>query len=161
MIWFLLTISCIILWGITDILLKKSLHPSDPISQFKTLIWIGLIMAPAGGIMAICSKTLPNSFKLLTDNLDLIPLCIFYVIAVFFGLLGKKNLDVSVVSPLENIDGAIAAIVLYFFFLFTVEKMEGWRHTVTCCLKYLGRYFPGDPVTKTPCFRCRVPRFDP
>jgi drug/metabolite transporter (DMT)-like permease len=53
------------------------------------------------------------------DNLYLIPLCIFYVIALFFGLLGTKHLEASVVSPLENIDGAIAAIILYIFFLFT------------------------------------------
>lgn len=70
-------------------------------------------------MMALCSDTLPDSIRLLADNLYLIPLCIFYVIALFFGLLGKKHLEASVVSPLENIDGAIAAIILYFFFLFT------------------------------------------
>ena len=119
MIWLLLTLSCIILWGTTDILLKKSLQHSDPLSQFKTFIWIGLVMALAGGIMAICSDTLPESIKMVADNLYLIPLCIFYVIALFFGLLGTKHLDASVISPLENIDGAIAAIILYIFFLFT------------------------------------------
>lgn len=117
--WLLLTLSCIILWGITDILLKKSLDYSDPLSQFKTFIWMGLVMALAGAIMAICSDTLPDSIRMVSDNLYLIPLCIFYVIALFFGLLGTKNLEASVVSPLENIDGAIAAIILYFFFLFT------------------------------------------
>ncbi len=76
-------------------------------------------MAPAGGIMALCSDTVLNSIKLVADNLYLIPLCVFYVIALFFGLLGSKYLDASVVSPLENIDGAMAAIILYFFFLFT------------------------------------------
>ena len=76
-------------------------------------------MALAGGIMAICSDTLPDSIRMVADNLYLIPLCIFYVIALFFGLLGTKHLEASVVSPLENIDGAIAAIILYFFFLFT------------------------------------------
>lgn len=119
MTWLLLTFACIVLWGFTDILLKKSLDYSDPLSQFKTFIWIGIIMAAAGGIMALCSNTLHNSIRMLSDNLYLIPLCVFYVIAVFFGLLGTKHLDASVVSPLENIDGAIAAIVLYFFFLFT------------------------------------------
>lgn len=117
--WLLLTLSCIILWGITDILLKKSLDYSDPLSQFKTFICMGLVMALAGAIMAICSDTLPDSIRMVSDNLYLIPLCIFYVIALFFGLLGTKNLEASVVSPLENIDGAIAAIILYFFFLFT------------------------------------------
>ena len=76
-------------------------------------------MAPAGVIMAICSDTLLDSIMMVKDNLYLIPLCIFYAIALFFGLLGAKHLDASVVSPLENIDGAIAAIVLYIFFLFT------------------------------------------
>ena len=117
--WLVLTLSCIILWGITDILLKKSLYHSDPLSHFKTLIWIGLAMAPAGAIMALCSDTVLDSIRMLADNLYLLPLCVFYVIALFFGLLGTKHLDASVVSPLENIDGAIAAIILYFFFLVT------------------------------------------
>ena len=119
MAWFLLTLACIILWGVTDILLKKSLDYSDSLSQFKTFIWIGSVMALAGGIMAICSDTLPDSIRMVGDNLYLIPLCVFYVIALFFGLLGTKHLEASVVSPLENIDGAIAAIILYIFFLFT------------------------------------------
>ena len=119
MTWLLLTLSCIILWGITDILLKKSLDYSDSLSQYKTFVWIGIVMAPAGVIMAICSDTLLDSIMMVKDNLYLIPLCIFYAIALFFGLLGAKHLDASVVSPLENIDGAMAAIILYFFFLFT------------------------------------------
>lgn len=119
MTWLFLTIFCIIMWGFTDIFLKKSLNISDPLSQYKTFIWIGLIMAPVGVIMMIYSYTLPDSIRLLRDNLYLIPLCICYVIAMFFGLLGTKHLAASIVSPLENIDGAIAAIILYFFFLFT------------------------------------------
>ena len=76
-------------------------------------------MAPVGVIMAICSETLLDSIMMVKDNLYLIPLCVFYAIALFFGLLGIKHLEASVVSPLENIDGAIAAIILYFFFMFT------------------------------------------
>ena len=117
--WLILTLSCILLWGITDILLKKSLDYSDSLSQYKTFVWIGIVMAPAGVIMAICSDTLLDSIMMVKDNLYLIPLCVFYAIALFFGLLGAKHLDASVVSPLENIDGAMAAIILYFFFLFT------------------------------------------
>ena len=76
-------------------------------------------MAPAGIMMAIFSDSFCDSILIVKDNLYLVPLCIFYTIALFFGLLGKKHLDASVVSPLENIDGAMAAIILYFFFLFT------------------------------------------
>ena len=119
MTWLILTFSCIILWGITDILLKKSLDYNDPLSQFKTFVWIGLVAAPVGVTMVICSDTLADSIRMLSGNLYLIPINIFYVAAMFFGLLGAKYLDASVVSPLENIDGAISAIILYFFFFFT------------------------------------------
>lgn len=119
MTWLILTLSSIILWGITDILLKKSLDYSDSLSQYKTFIWIGIVAAPTCVVMALCSNTLFDSIRMLSDNLYLIPLNLFYVIAMFFGLLGAKHLDASVVSPLENIDGAISAIILYLFFFFT------------------------------------------
>ena len=119
MSWLILTLSCILLWGITDILLKKSLDYSDSLSQYKTFIWIGLVAALSGAVAAFCSDTLPDSIRMLADNLFLIPVTVFYVVAMFFGLLGAKHLDASVVSPLENIDGAITAIILYIFFFFT------------------------------------------
>ena len=68
MIWFLLTLSCIVLWGATDILLKKSLDYSDSLSQYKTFIWIGLVAALSGAVAAFCSNTLPDSISMLADN---------------------------------------------------------------------------------------------
>jgi drug/metabolite transporter (DMT)-like permease len=79
-------------------------------------------MTAAGTVAAICSDTLPDSIRMVKDNLYLIPLAVFYAVALLFGLLGKKHLDASVVSPLENIDGAMAAILLYFFFLLTDRR---------------------------------------
>lgn len=46
--WFLLTLSCIMLWEITDILLKKSLDYYDSRSQYKTFVWIGMVAAVSG-----------------------------------------------------------------------------------------------------------------
>lgn len=117
--WLILTFACIILYGFTDILLKKSLDYYDPLSQYKTFIWIGLVALPASVIMAICSDTLPDSIRIVAQNPYIIPVNIFYVVASFFGLMGAKHLDASVVSPLENIDGAITAILLYMFFALT------------------------------------------
>ena len=90
--WLLLTLSCIILWGITDILLKRSLDYSDSLSQYKTFIWIGLVAALSGAIAAFSSDTLTASIRMLIDNLYLIPVTVFYVVAMFFGLLGAKHL---------------------------------------------------------------------
>ena len=119
MTWFILTLASIILWGITDILLKKSLNYSDSLSQYKTFIWIGIVAAPTCVIMAICSDTIADSIRMVADKPYLIAVNLIYVIAMFFGLLGAKHLDASVVSPLENIDGAITAIALYLFFFLT------------------------------------------
>lgn len=119
MTWLILTLLCIIFWGATDILHKASLDYSDPLSHYKTFVWIGIIMGLAGCITMFLSDTLLNSVKMVKDNLYLVPLCVFYAVALLFGLIGKKHLDASVVSPLENIDGAMAAVILYFFFLFT------------------------------------------
>lgn len=119
MTWVILTLTCIILWGVTDILLKKSLNYSDSLSQYKTFVWIGLVSVLASVIMAICSDTLHESIRIVARNPYIIPINIFYVVAMFFGLLGAKHLDASVVSPLENIDGAITATGLYLFFFLT------------------------------------------
>ena len=119
MVWLILVLACVILWGVTDIFLKKSLNYNDPLAQYKTFVWIGLVSFPVCIIMAACSDTLPDSIRIIANNPYLIPVNIFYVVAMFFGLLGAKHLDASVVSPLENIDGAITAIILYLFFLFT------------------------------------------
>ena len=129
----MLTFSCILLWGITDILLKKSLDYFDSLSQHKTFIWIGLVAAMSGVVAAFSSETLPDSIRMLTDNLYLIPVTVFYVVAMFFGLLGAKHLDASVVSPLENIDGALTAIILSKIVIpiLTIPKMKlrSWNHT--------------------------------
>ena len=119
MTWLILTLACIILWGVTDILLKKSLDYYDSLSQFKTFIWIGLVAVPTCIVVAFCSDTLPDSIRMVAEAPYLIFVNLIYVIAMFFGLLGAKHLDASVVSPLENTDGAITAIILYLFFFLT------------------------------------------
>ena len=84
MTWFLLTMACIILWGVTDILHKVSLDAEDPLSHYKTFVWIGIAMALAGGIMTTWSTTLANSAKVLVnDLLFLFPLGIAYAAATF------------------------------------------------------------------------------
>ena len=120
MSWFLLTLACVILWSVTDILYKASSPQNDPLSHYKTFIWIGIVMALAGCIMSTWSHTLLDSLKVVTqDLLYLVPLGIIYAAALLFGLLGKKHLAASVVSSLENIGGALVAIIIYYYYLLT------------------------------------------
>lgn len=119
MLWLYMTITCILVWGVNDILYKKSLPQNDSLAHFKGLIWNGIVMGIAGIIMIFFSDTFVSSVKSLKENWYLIPVAILYPLALFFGLKGKQQLEVSVVSPIENIDGAMAAIILYVFFVFT------------------------------------------
>lgn len=118
--WFLLTVSCVILWSVTDILYKASSPQNDPLSHHKTFIWIGIVMALAGCIMSTWSDTLLHSMQVVKEDLlYLVPLGLIYAAALFFGLLGKKHLAASVVSSLENIGGALVAIIIYYYYLLT------------------------------------------
>jgi hypothetical protein len=77
-------------------------------------------MALAGFIMTTWSDTLLDSLKMvMSDILYLIPLSIIYAAVTLFRLLGNKHLDASVVSPLQNIGGALAAIIIYYYYLLT------------------------------------------
>lgn len=120
MIWFILTLACIILWGVTDILYKATFLKNDPLSYYKSFVWVGLVMALAGFIMSTWSDTLLNSIKIVKDHvLYLVPLCLVYTFAWFFGLLGTKHLEASVVSTIENIDVALTPIIIYCYYLLT------------------------------------------
>ena len=118
--WLILTLACIILWGVTDVLYKASFYKDDPLSYCKSFVWVGLVMALAGSIMSAWSDTLLDSVKIVKDDmLYLVPLAIIYALAWFFGLLGNKHLGASVVSTIENIDGALVAIIVYYYYLLT------------------------------------------
>lgn len=120
MSWFLLTLACVVLWSVTDVLYKASSPQNDPLSHYKTFVWIGIVMALAGAIMSTWSDTLMDSIQIVKDDfLYLIPLGIIYAAALLFGLLGKKHLAASVVSALENIGGALVAIIIYYYYLLT------------------------------------------
>lgn len=120
MTWFLLALATILLWGIADVLHKASLDPNDPVSHYKNFVWTGIIMALAGYIMSTWSETLLDSVKMVAgDVLYLIPLCFVYAAAMLLSLLGTKHLAVSVVTLLENINGALIAIIIYYYYLLT------------------------------------------
>ena len=120
MYWFILILACIILWGVTDVLYKASFYKNDPLACYKSFVWVGLVMALAGVIMSNWSDTLLDSVKMLKgDVIYLIPLCIVYAIAWLFGILGNKHLEASVASTVENIDGALVTIIVYYYFLLT------------------------------------------
>lgn len=121
MTWLIFTLICIVSWGLTDILYKKASDYNDSFSHIKCLIWNGIVMAIVGAVLGSVSETFTTSLAMLPQNIHLVFAGFLYPIALLFGLMGKRHLDASVFSPLENIDGALAAIILYIYFLLVGE----------------------------------------
>ena len=91
MIWLLLTLSCIIFWGIGDILYKASSDYNDPLAHHKTFVWIGVVMGLAGCISMVFSDTLPDSISIGRDNLYLAVLAVFLCRGSAFRSAGQKT----------------------------------------------------------------------
>ncbi len=119
MMWLVLSVICMLSWGLTDILYKKGSRRDDPLSCFKFMVWLGIIMGLMIFVLLPDSESGPHFFEMVLDHILLMPIPLAYPIAVMAGLNGKRYLDISVASPLENIDGAIAPIVMLVFFLAT------------------------------------------
>ena len=119
MTWLILSLLCMTSWGLTDILYKKGSAREDELSCYKFMVWQGMIM----GILVIALLPMSESGADLPAQLlanpfyVLIPLS--YPVAVMVGLNGKRYLDISIASPLENTDGAIAPVIMLVFFLVT------------------------------------------
>lgn len=119
MTWFLLVLLCIICWSATDLFNKKGSDPEDKLSHLKFLVWMGLILGGFSVLLLPLSESKTTIFNLIYKYRDYMPFAISYVLALMCGIIGARYLDISVVSPLENIDGAIAGVVLFFYLAIT------------------------------------------
>ena len=119
MLWLILSVLCMFGWGLTDILYKKGSPREDPLSCYKFMVWLGIIMGTVAIVLFPTSESGVQLLARVCENVMYILVPLTYPIAVMVGLNGKRYLDISVASPLENIDGAIAPILMLGFFLIT------------------------------------------
>ena len=119
MLWLIFALLCMTSWGLTDILYKKGSPREDELSCYKFMVWQGMIMGILAIVLFPMSESGAHLPALLFGNIFYILIPLTYPIAVMVGLNGKRYLDISVASPLENVDGAIAPIFMLVFFLMT------------------------------------------
>lgn len=119
MTWFPLVVLCILCWSATDLFYKKGSAPEDKQSHLKFLVWLGLVMGGLSLLLHPWSESQIPILDLIGKYSDYIPFALAYVLALMCGIVGSRYLDVSVVSPLENIDGALAGAILFVYFAIT------------------------------------------
>ena len=131
MTWLILAVLCMISWGLTDILYKKGSTREDELSCYKFMVWLGMIMGIVAIVLLPESESGVGLLSKIGEDIFYILIPLTYPIAVMVGLNGKRYLDISVASPLENIDGAIAPVMMLVFFLVTgtinsIGSMVSW-----------------------------------
>lgn len=119
MTWFLLVLPCILCWSAADLFNKKGSDPEDKLSHLKFLVWLGLVLGGLSVLLLPLSESQTSVFNLIYKYRDYMPFALSYVLALMCGIIGARYLDISVVSPLENIDGAIAGAVLFVYLAVT------------------------------------------
>jgi hypothetical protein len=123
--WFCLTILCILCWSTTDIFYKKGSELTDKLSHLKIMVWLGIVMGIAAVLLLPLSETQLSPAGLIVYYKDYIPMAALYVAALLCGTVSARYLDASVTSPLENVDGAVAAAILLVYFAVTGRLGEG------------------------------------
>lgn len=119
MIWIILVLACIACWSISDLCYKKGSDYEDRLSHLKFLVWLGIIMGITSFLLFPWSESGLPFGALVLKYVDYAPFALAYVLALMCGIIGARYLDISVASPLENIDGAVAAAVLLVYFAVT------------------------------------------
>ena len=134
MSWFVLTLICMLGWGLADLFYKKSNVDGDRYSHLKTAVWVGLMMGvfsliltilslckePLIGLVgqdiadAVTAETLFDSdTSIFTSAVKYLPASLGYIISMVIGYAGMRYLEVSIVSPVQNASGAFSAIAMF------------------------------------------------
>lgn len=125
MAWIGLTFACILCWSTTDLFYKKGSAFSDKLSHLKIMVWLGIVMGIAAVLLLPLSEMQLSPVGLVVYYKEYIPMAALYVAALLCGTVGVRYLDASVASPLENVDGAVAAVILLVYFAVTGRLGEG------------------------------------
>lgn len=125
-----MTLICILCWSAADIFYKKGSAFSDKLSHMKIMVWLGIVMGITAILLLPLSEVGLSLVGIVIHYREYIPVAVLYVLALLSGTVGSRYLDVSLTSPLENIDGAVAALILLLYFSFTGGLGEGTHLTV-------------------------------
>lgn len=143
MSWFVLTLICMLGWGLADLFYKKSNVDGDRYSHLKTAVWVGLMMGFVSlaltilsllrnqGVAipeALASETLftPGS-NFFDSAVKYLPASLGYIISMIIGYAGMRYLEVSIVSPVQNASGAFSAIAMFIYFSVTGAIGSFWE----------------------------------
>ncbi len=118
--WFLFALISLLSWGTADLFYKIGTDPKDELSHYKIVIMVGLVM----GLHAIFYILYTGMSYNPINMIVYLPVSSMYILSMTIGYVGLRYLELSIVSPLSNSSGAVAAILTFIFLGQTMDKLQ-------------------------------------
>lgn len=129
--WFALSILALLAWSGSDIFSKVGSRQNDKNSHWKVVFAVGFVMGIhflitlIGGAIIDGSVGVDNVPKVVAslfytdfvmmDFIRYLPVAALYILAMVFGYIGLRYIELSISSPICNCSGALAFVLCLLF----------------------------------------------
>ena len=137
--YYILSILALLCWSGSDLFSKMGTREKDKNSHWKVVFAVGLIMGIhffitlIGGaiidntvgvdaVPKVLASLLYTDFKLI-DFISYLPVAALYILAMVFGYIGLRYIELSISSPICNSSGALAFLLCVIFGIFSTEDI--------------------------------------
>ena len=129
MSWFHIALIATLCWGFADLFYKAGADGEDKDSHLKTTIAVGFVF----GIHAFHTLLFSEIDFDFRNILCYAPVSAMYILSMGIGYLGLRYLELSIVSPVENCSGALAALLGIVILRELPEGLWNWIGILLCC----------------------------
>lgn len=127
--WFIFALIALLSWGTADLFYKMGTDPKDKLSHYKIVIMVGLVMGTHAFLYILYN--LSNGIIYNPVNIiKYLPVSSMYILSMTIGYIGLRYLELSIVSPLSNSSGAVAAVLTFIFLGQTMGKLQFFAVTI-------------------------------
>lgn len=130
MSWFWTALVATLCWGFADLFYKSGADPEDRRSHLKTTAAVGIVF----GIHAAYTLIFGDIGFDWRNLIRYAPVSAMYILSMAIGYLGLRYLELSIVSPVENCSGALAALLGIIILQEMPESAFTWIGIVCCCV---------------------------
>lgn len=122
MIWVILTVVSVAIWGLADMLSKKGTEPEDHFSHIRFVICTGVAMLVFTPFFRAFSESGASLPQLLAQYPVFLLITLAYVVSLLLSFFSFRHLEASVASPLCNTSAAMILLMLLAFYLFSGRR---------------------------------------
>lgn len=122
--WFIFALVATFGWGCADLFYKKSTDENDPHSHLKIAVWVGIVMGACALVLLPFAESGVGVLNI-GNLVKYAPASLSYILSMVIGYAGMRYLEVSIISPVQNASGAMAAIVMAVWFAITSSDPLG------------------------------------